>query len=749
MTLADLSRIDLRDRAKKVAKQTDRELIQASLLSSALNAGDSLEDDVSCYMVAENLEKLGGDEPLFTNPSTESAAGEYPIGTIPGTRPLVTFGLREEERIRHAIIPGSSGSGKTNTVFVILRQDLQKGKPFMIFDWKRNYRDCVNLPEAAGKEVLVFTVGRDLCPFHFNPMIPPPGTSPSVWLGKLIEIMAHAFFLGEGVIYILSKALDQVYSQLGIYQGSDCWPTFRDVLRFLENYDSKGRETQWLASALRSVSMLCFGELDRILNLAHYPIDKLLEGNVILELDALTDTAKVFLTESLLLWIHHYRIAQGKREEFKHCCVIEEAHHILSRKLQMISGTETITDMILREIREFGESLIIVDQDPSLLSVPAIGNTYATICMNLKERNDVNLMASCLSLDYSEKDILTRLEVGQAVVKLQGRHTAPFLVSIPKVEIKKGVVTDAQVTERMAWFYRELQENTLKTAPVREFAGTSTRSRKRVEGEEEIQNETNARRKAGDGEKQESEQEDTKITGDTAVDTEGLSKEATELLADICKNPLSRVGERYRRLGMDEARGNRARQLLESRGLIEAISLPKLEGRGYWGKALKLTNNGRAALISMGFRLPDEISKRKGSLLHQHYLRLITERLIQAGHQVSLEHPLGYGEAADLLVDGQVAIELERSERNTLQNVRKSLKRGFKVLLVAETSALERRIAGLLEKENLRGSVKVVQLKDFREDCGLDLIRSLLPSLSQALSQSVPAQLRFHERIGE
>ncbi len=709
MTLTDVARLDLGDRIRKVAKQADRELIQASLLSPVLEGGDSLEDDVSCYLIAENLEKLSGGLPLFSNPSPESAHGDYPIGIVEGTDPELIFGLREEERIRHVIIPGSTGAGKTNTVFVILKQDMRRSKPFIVFDWKRNFRDCVNLPEAMGKEILIFTVGRELCPFHFNPLIPPRGTSPSVWLGKLIEIMAHAFFLGEGVIYILSKALDQVYSDFGVYQGNGSWPTFRDVLRFLENYDCKGRETQWLASALRAVSMLCFGELDRILNVAHYPMDRLLERNIILELDALTDTAKVFFTEAFLLWLHHFRIAQGKRETFRHTCVIEEAHHILSKKLQMISGTETITDMIIREIRELGESLIIVDQNPSLLSIPTLGNTYATICMNLKERNDVNLMASCLNLDYNDKDILTKLEVGQAVIKLQGRHTDPFLIRIPKVEMKKGAITDEQVRLRMAGFYKELHETTPKTSSPLETVRITTGNRK---GEKEEKGKLQNRQTRQQTAELENSKENELI--------DGLSKQELELLADIHENPLSKVGDRYKRLRIDEAKGNRARQLLEAKGLIEAVNLPTLRAKGYWGKALELTRTGRAALASLNVDLPDEISRRKGSLIHQHYLSLIAKKLEQAGHEVGIEHPLGNGETADLLIDGKTAVEFERSDRHTLQNVRKNLAKHFKVVIVAETSALMQRISALLAKNSLEESVTLMELKDFGK--GPDLI---------------------------
>ena len=105
-------------------------------------------------------------------------------------------------------------------------------------------------------------------------------------------------------------------------------------------------------------------------------------------------------------------------------------------------------DIIFREIREFGESLILLDQHPSKISLFALGNTYCTICMNLKHKTDINAMAQCMLLD-KEKDILGSLDVGQAVVKLQGRIARPFQVTIPLFPIEKGKITDAFLKKYM------------------------------------------------------------------------------------------------------------------------------------------------------------------------------------------------------------------------------------------------------------------------------------------------------------
>lgn len=148
------------------------------------------------------------DRNLLVPPPTQVAAGEYEIGqVIYGDRVVGKFGLREDELIQHTAIFGRSGSGKTNIVLGIIDQLLKHKKPFLIFDWKRNYRDLV--PQTT-EPIRVITGGRDVVPFRFNPLIPPPRTDPATHLKKLIEIIASTYYLGEGVMYLLQKAIDSL-----------------------------------------------------------------------------------------------------------------------------------------------------------------------------------------------------------------------------------------------------------------------------------------------------------------------------------------------------------------------------------------------------------------------------------------------------------------------------------------------------------------------------------------------------------
>jgi len=692
------------NRQKKFENLIDKKIVDSFFLAQALAEDNkerqTLQQDLDILLAVRLFPWLMSDIPLFNYPDPEVAAGEYFIGLVPNPDPSKTypFSIQENEMLRHILIIGSTGSGKTNVTFLLIQHFLRTRKPFLVFDWKRNYRDLLIIPEAYDEQILVFTVGREVCPFHFNPLVPPEGTSPSVWLSKLIEIMCHAYFLGEGVIYVLSRAIDNVYRDFGVYEGSGCWPTFRNVLYYLENYECKGRETQWLASALRAAATLCFGEMSRILNTGNYPLAELLNRNVILELDALTDSEKIFLTETLLLWFHHYRMTERKREWFKHVCIIEEAHHMLSKRLQEITGTETITDIIMREIREFGESIIVIDQDPSLLSVPVLGNTYTTICMNLKERRDVNLMSSVLLLDTEEKERLTKLEVGEAIVKLQGRHTDPFLVKIPKVNVPKGSVTDQALKQKMAKFYEEFEE-------IRIADETEHEIRHNLTGDKKEKNEKESEEKREGT----TEQGFKTLIQQTVKE---LTSNEKMMLIDVLQNPISKVKERYGRLGLNDYQGNKAQQKLIDKKLVQIVKLYNPEGKGYWGKTFQLTEKGKQTLVELGYSVKEEETRRRGGLRHKHLVKLIAKKLREDGHEVQEEFPVGQGKTTDILVNGNIAIEIERTGKNVIENVRKNLQAGYGLIIVCESKLSKEKITEKLEQAGLKEKVIIIEASE-------------------------------------
>ena len=601
---------------------------------------------------------------LLTPPAEDISKGEYQLGTVHyAGKQWHPFGLREDEWIQHVGIFGRTGSGKTNVGYLIVKELLKKGKPFLIFDWKRNYRDLVALPE--GQNIQIFTVGRSVSPFHFNPLIPPKGTSPTVWLKKLIEIMCHVYYLGEGVAYLLQKAIDAVYTGAGVYNGNpQAYPTLADVKAWLENYKAKGREGQWMDSTVRVIGTLCYGEIGKVLNVHNpVPLGELLESNAIFELDALTNSDKTFFIESLMLWIHHYRLQDENRETFKHAIIIEEAHHVL---LKNKGSKETVMDVILREIRELGESIILIDQHPSLISIPSLGNTYTTIGMNLKHNRDISTLAEAMLIEEKEREYFGQLEVGLGIVKLQGRWFKPFLVKFPLVEVKKGLVTDEDLKRKMIGFSGE-------SADIR------------ADG-----NETEAIRVAR------AEDKKDKIRDNQYSE---LSEKEREFLEDVIVHRTSGISERYRRLGLSVDAGNKMKDALLSCNFLLSSDVSTGTGRI---KYLELSEKGKDLLRQMGHEID---SGRQGGAEHEYWKHRIAELLKTQGYEVELEKPLSNGGSVDIVAaknGKRMAVEVETGKSDALANIEKDLKAGFnEVVSVATNEAVAERIKAIVQKSDM------------------------------------------------
>ena len=500
---------------------------------------------LSARHLPANLDNI---QPGLIPPSERKTQGPYTIGSVVyAGKSLYDFGLREKEWIQHVGVFGRSGAGKTNAGFLILKQLQEKRKPVLIFDWKRNYRDLLALPEF--KDIEAYTIGRNIAPFTFNPLIPPKGTNPKTWLKKLIEVIAHAHLLGNGVMFLLQQAFDSVYEEAGVYSGKvEKWPTFRDVLIKARGRDARGREAGWLSSTLRALASLCFGDMDTLVNTGENKnLEHLLSKTVILELDALTQQDKIFFIEALLLWVHHRRMIEKKRETFKHAILIEEAHHIFSGERRSLVGGQSVMEITFREIREFGESLIILDQHPSQISLPALGNTYCTICMNLKHKTDINAIGQCLLLD-KERDLLGTLKVGEAVVKLQGRIARPFQIELPEFVVEKGKITDNYIMEHM--------QHIAPALPEQEFPSAST---------------------AVNSEVMESSDSDNEAA----------------FLKDVQKHPESGVAARYKRLGLSVRQGQKLISKLFETSLIKQHQETTKNGRL---RVIRLTEKGKALL---------------------------------------------------------------------------------------------------------------------------------------------------------
>jgi hypothetical protein len=644
---------------------------KARQLWMAASTDPKLKADIESYLsvlIATQLDSHYSQQYLLLPPPpSEAGAGEYVLGDVLyGDRVVGKFGLREQEWLRHVIVVGTSGSGKSNNCFLIACQLIEHNKPFLLFDWKRSSREM--LATDWGQNVMVFTVGRPVSPFYFNPLIPPPRMLPTTWLRMLIQVIEHAFYVGFGVAFVLKRAIDYVYKEFGVYEAFQKaggtypedmqYPVFKDVLEYVESLELRGRKAGWQDSAERAIDLLCFPELSHVLNVRRpFPLEKLLEKHVILELDALTDPDKVFLTETLLLWIYQNALGRTtERETFRHAMIIEEAHHILTKKKQDMSGEETIVDRMVRMFRELGEAFVILDQSPSLISNTAMANTYCTIGMNLKHESDINAAANTMLLSADEKRFLGQLPVGTGVVKLQDRWPRPFLVRFPHCGILKGSVTDDQIAKLHRSHPVEVVErgrSGLFSEPVR--------------------------RDNDWGKKEERRKQKAERNRQLAM---------VRLLNDVVGHPESSFTERMKRLILSGYRAEGAKTTLLLKGLVREEEAAGPSGRIQ--KRLRLTPEGQKYLADhAGMLEQTQGTRRHGGKVHQEILQQLKARLESEGWKVELEHSLGGGKKVDLHAERsdaskpagvrRIAIEVETGEgrEQVVVNAQKCLDAGY------------------------------------------------------------------------
>ncbi len=630
-------------------------------LLSTLNEKIELEQYIR-HLYTNQLENTIKEKKILL-PPRNNYAGEYFLGYVNyNNKDYSPFGVRENEWIQHTGIFGRSGSGKTNIVYGIINMFLHYQKPFLIFDWKKNYRDLLQ-NDFSFCSLQIYTIGNNLVPFRFNPLIPPPNIQPQIWLKKIVEIIAHAYFLGEGVIYILHNLLDQLYQEFNVYTKPEKYPTMYDLLRKLQELKLKGRQSLWYDSTLRALFELCFQEFGNVMNCQdNRAVEQLLKKNVIFELDALTNTDKVFFIESLLLWIHHYRMQQRDRETFKHAIIIEEAHHmLLKRKLDM-EGKESIIDIILREIREFGEAIVIIDQHPSLISPTALGNTYTTITMNLKHRNDVSLAGDAMLLPIENSEYIGQLPVGFGIVKMQGRQFEPFLVRFPLFQIGKGKITDDVVVKHMKKYI--VDTAITKIVP----------SQKITEQRETIN--------------------DLEI----------------QFLIDIYKYPLAGVVKRYTRFQVSKRKGNEIKEKLENENFIKTIDISTLRGRI---KLFEITEMGQQIITPLGYQ---KKSWRKGGVEHQYWQYKVAQYYQYQGYIVKENYPLGNGKEVDIVVEKnneKIAIEIETGKSDILENIEKCREKEFmQIICLTITHKLMEKVKDVLKAISTE-NIQVFYIKDF------------------------------------
>ena len=674
-----------------LGRKVDR--LWAAYLADSDTSGRADIEQTLDLLAAKHLgQDYQPDRSPFPPPSDEFAqSGEIPLGrTAYGNRELHPFLLKSDRLKEHILIAGRSGSGKTNLTFVLVDGIMSRGIKVLAIDWKRGYRDLI----TRRKDLRVYTIGRDVAPLMFNPLIPPPGCEPNVWIKLIVDVIAGAYLGGEGVISLLVAGLDRLFKEAGAYgptAGVITWPTIQDLLVWLKSVKLKGRAAMWQASAERILLGMTYGEFGSVVNTQdNRHVRELLQYNCVLEMDGLSSNSdRKMFSEALTLYLYRYRLAQGPKRRLTNLIVLEEAHNLLLRKAS--EAKESVLESSIRMIRQYGMGYVFVDQSASLLSKVAFANSYATLALSQKLRGDIQAMASAMNLSDQQCQALSTLPVGSAVVRLADEFPEPFLVKVPLFPIQEGAVCDQDVRRQMAAYSTDSGHNRPSSAAGAVIPPIPP-SDKKDKTNQENDHETKDIKKSRPPTPRES-QTTLPIVVPSSSESHSdpptqaipnlptMSREEIRLLADVASRPLSTTVSRYQRLNLSRRRGNAIRQHLAKAHIIEAVPIATRSGQVM---LYQLTDSGRSVCRSVGI---DPGPAPREGLEHRYWIKRTAEHFEKQGYEVTRGHQIEGNGIVDLLATrgGQrIAVEVETGKSNVSENLRKTQRAGFdRVVLVA------------------------------------------------------------------
>lgn len=262
------------------------------------------------------------------------------------------------------LITGDAGSGKTQTIRVLIDAACREKLSLLIFDFKGDYCDPA-FADPLGIEVV--NVRQSGLPF--NPLQPPPrgasGVQPIEHTHELAGVLARVFKLGPVQEGYLRDAINGAYTDNGIdprgWIAPDAvgWPPFDIVLERLR--DMKGT-----AALVTKLAPLC--------ELGLFPSDggqlksfgAFIDKRVCLDLKELpTDDIKSALAELIIIQLHGYALRGDQPRRLKRVIVFDEAHRVRnSARLESLA----------REGRAFGVGIVIGTQFPGDIPETMAGN---------------------------------------------------------------------------------------------------------------------------------------------------------------------------------------------------------------------------------------------------------------------------------------------------------------------------------------------------------------------------------------
>lgn len=309
--------------------------------------------------------------------------------------------------LRHTLLVGATGSGKTNHAFHTIREALSASTgggagngdgggwedeaSCLVIDVKKEYR---KLRAVLKGQVRVLAVG-DEPQVKFNPLSPPQAVAEDLWDRAFADVFTRAYGLSEPSRRILHDSL------ASLREGTREQPTLRELEMQVAKFEPGSQREQSSRRSLESrLHLVNDGPIGRSLNSEQALDVPVMRGTTVFEIgrvDSLHDQR--FLAELILmqLWQYDKAHAADEEESMKRLIVVEEAHRYLSEERPPAQrGDRTLLELAIAEARRYGWAFVIIDQMPLLLSRYVWDNAGTVLAHRLANMESYAVVKSAL-----------------------------------------------------------------------------------------------------------------------------------------------------------------------------------------------------------------------------------------------------------------------------------------------------------------------------------------------------------------
>ncbi|WP_462111450.1 ATP-binding protein [Campylobacter concisus] len=356
----------------------------------------------------------------------------------------------------HVFITGSTGSGKSNTIYKIINGAREKNVKFLVIEpAKGEYKHVF----GNDKSVNVYGTNPNLTPLlRINPFKFTSEIHILEHLDRLVEIFNVCWPMYAAMPAVLKKAIEKSYENAGWDLAASknniderLFPNFVDVMQNVVEIvnsseysdENKGNYKGALVTRLESLTN---GLNGLICSSDDISDDRLFDENVIVDLSRVGSMeTKALIMGILVMKLSEYRMAKGDiNSELKHICILEEAHNLLKRtsteqsseSSNLLGKSVEMLANSIAEMRTYGEGFIIADQSPGLLDMSVIRNTNTKIIMRIPDFNDRELIGKAAGLTDEQIADIVKFQKGVAAV-YQNDWIEAVLCKVDKFEVNE------------------------------------------------------------------------------------------------------------------------------------------------------------------------------------------------------------------------------------------------------------------------------------------------------------------------